>query len=274
MIRYGAAVIGALFIAGSVHAQAPTPAGTEIVIGGTGAALGSMALLAAAYRVHHPEVTITLLPSLGSSGGIRALVGNSVDLALSARPLNEAETAQGAIGRPYATTPLVLVTPPNTAVTGLSLTELAAIYTGITTNWPDGSQIRVVLRPASETDTILLRQLSPAMDAAVELALARVGLLTAATDQENADTLERLPGGLGVSTLGQILSENRRLKIIAVDGVVPSAQLVADGAYPFVKTLFAVTTGTVRPAVLDFLAFIASEEGRAILWVTGHVPAE
>jgi hypothetical protein len=91
-------------------------------------------------------------------------------------------------------------------------------------HWPDGGVIWVVMRPASETDTQLLRTLSDAMAVAIDLALDRCGLISATNDQENAETLETLYGSIGLVALGQIKTEGRKLEILTLDGKVPEVQ--------------------------------------------------
>lgn len=46
---------------------------TILTVGGTGSGLGFMRLLGTSYNALHPEVDVRVLPSLGTSGGIRAV---------------------------------------------------------------------------------------------------------------------------------------------------------------------------------------------------------
>jgi phosphate transport system substrate-binding protein len=57
----------------------------KIRIGGTGTARAAMKLLGQQFRKKHPDITIIVLPSLGSSGGIKALSGK-LDVTLSSGP--------------------------------------------------------------------------------------------------------------------------------------------------------------------------------------------
>ena len=195
-------------------------------IGGTGAALGGMSVLAEAYEARNPGSTIVVLPSLGSSGGIKALVAQAIDLSVSARPLKDKEIAAGAVAKVYARTQLVFATTRGTEATGVTTEQLEQIYTGTTTQWPDGGIIRLVMRPAAESDTRILRGLSAALDHAVGLALERPGLVSATNDQDNAEMLERLEGSLGMIAMGQIKTERRRLKVLMLDGQDPNLSLI------------------------------------------------
>lgn len=243
-------------------------------VGGTGVALGGMRMLGDAFAADRPGTTVDVLPSLGSTGGIDALLAGVVDVAVSSRALKDEERAAGAEGQTYARTPLAIVAAPGTPVDAITTAELEAIYDGSMTQWPDGATIRVVLRPETETDTLLLRSLSPEMDRAMDAAYARQGLVVASNDQENADTLEDLPGSIGVVALGQLTTEGRGLRVLALDGVRPSAALAADGGYGFAKELLMVLRPDSSPLARDFAAFVRSPEGRAILSQTDHVPVE
>ena len=186
-------------------AFSPAHAAETLRIGGTGSALGGMQRLADAFKSQHPDIDVIVLPSLGSGGGIKALIAGKIELGISARPLNAEETAAGLVEREYARTPLVFATRLDTAADGVTLAQLAAAYRGDLATWPDGSRLRLVMRPASEADTAFLRTLSPEMDKAVDAAISRDDLFVAINDQDNAKALEDIRGSLGVISVGQML---------------------------------------------------------------------
>jgi phosphate transport system substrate-binding protein len=260
---------GALLATG---ASQPARAGAPIRIGGTGSALAAIGLLAERYREENPEAVVQVLPSLGTTGGIRALQAGAIDLALTARLLNDAERAAGLRGRIYARTPLVFVSNPATGVTGVSSGDVVQIYAGELTDWPNGVPIRLIRRPATEADWDLLRGLSPSMAQAVGLAMERPGLVTAATDQDNAEAIEKLRGSFGLSALGQILAERRRVSVLALDGVEPSLERLAAGDWRLVRSLHLVTGEKSPPEAAAFLAFVLSTKAGEVLARYGHVP--
>jgi phosphate transport system substrate-binding protein len=133
----------------------------------------------------------------------------------------------------------------------------------------------LVLRPESEIDTVILKQISPEMNEAVKTALSRRGMIMAMTNQESDDLVETITGSLGVSTLSQIISEKRSSKIISFNGVTPSVRTPADGTYPFVKPFYMVTPSMTSAPVQRFIDFVRSPTGRQILLENGHwVPEE
>ena len=98
----------------------PCAAAEQVMIGGTGNALGSMQLIADAFRKQNPDVQITVLPSLGSAGAIKAVLKRALDVALSARPLEDDERNLVNCFE-YARTPLVFAVPLKSKVTAITL---------------------------------------------------------------------------------------------------------------------------------------------------------
>ncbi|MBI5739651.1 MAG: substrate-binding domain-containing protein [Nitrospirae bacterium] len=244
----------------------------EIIIGGTGSALGSMAELSEAFQKRNPGVSVKILPSLGSGGGIKAAIDCVIDIGIISRPLKEEELRQGVVDIEYAVTPFVFVTSKKTEGLNFTLRDIAGIYSGEIKTWPDGSPVRLILRPASDSDTLMLKGMSPEMDRAVGKALLQEGMIIAPTDQDSAGTAERVSGSLGTSTLSLIISEKRRLNMLSLNGVAPGVKSLSDGAYPFYKKLFLVTGPKAAPAAKKFIEFIKSGEGSAILSRTGYLP--
>lgn len=179
----------------------------ELKLGGTGAALGSMQLLAQAYARTRPELRLSVLPSMGSGGGIKAVLAGAIQVALSSRPLSAAEVQAGAVAVEYGRTPFVFATAVGNPVAGITSQNLVDFYAGKADTWPDGSKLRLVLRPIGDSDSETIKAISPAMRDAKDLAEQRKGMVFAVTDQETASALEKIPGALGPSTLALLLSE-------------------------------------------------------------------
>lgn len=241
----------------------------DLKIGGTGAALGTMRLMAQAYA-KTSDATITVLPSMGSGGGIKALLAGAVQVGVSSRPLSEAESKAGAVAVEYGRSPFVFATSAAAKATGLTTQDLVNLYAGSVDVWPDGSKTRLVLRPIGDSDSEMIKNISPAMREAKTAAEQRVGMIFTITDQETASAIEKIPGAVGPATLALLLSEKRALKALAWNGVVPSASSIADGSYPLYKQMLIVTGPKATPEAHNFVAFVRSAAGREILQQTGH----
>jgi phosphate transport system substrate-binding protein len=254
-------------------AAAPGAGAAEVLrISGTGTALGSLRELVPGFERLNPGVIVKLLPSVGSGGAIRAVSEGALDIGVSGRALLPGERSSGLVELPYARTPFVFAAGPRVAATGLTAAQLARIYRGELTSWENGERIRLVLRPHADVDTMFIRAISPELDAAMEQALGREGLLLAATNQDCDELLARTPGSLGPTTLSQLLTEAQVLRPLAWEGVVPSVRALASGAYPLAKTLRLVLPSRPTRGALRFLAWLRSPAGRELLERTGNLP--
>jgi phosphate transport system substrate-binding protein len=227
-----------------------------------------MQLLAHAYAKAAPsETKIVVLPSMGSGGGIKAVLAGAIQIGVSARPLSEAESKAGAVAFEYGRTPFVFATAVANKTAAITTQNVIDFYAGTVDQWPDGSKLRLVLRRVGDTDT---KSMPEAMRAAKSVAERRKGMVLASTDQDMATSIERIPGALGPSTLALLLSEKRALKALALDGVVPSAQTLANGSYPLYKELLLVTGPKTPPEARAFVTFVGSAAGRKVLEQTGY----
>jgi phosphate transport system substrate-binding protein len=239
--------------------------------GGIGASTAMLPPLFAVFN-RNSEHKLEVIPALGSSGGLRAAADGVLDIAMSGRAIKPDEEAQGLTQALAVRTPFVLVTSRSHPA-GQKSADVANLYMSPKAAWPDGSPIRIILRPVSDSDTPALRAMFPGMVPALEAAHKRSDIPTAATDQDNADLAERILGSLTTSTLTQIQMERRKLSIIPIDGIEPSLENLEHGAYPFAKTLYFILPAKKNPVAERFIAFLKTPEGQAALAATGNLPA-
>jgi phosphate transport system substrate-binding protein len=260
-------VLGLLLPTGS-HAA-------TLKIGGTGAALGTMKILADAFMRKHPDVSIEVPGSLGSRGGIKAVIAGALDIGLSSRPLKTRERNAGVAEIHYATTPFVLVSSLGNSnpVPSLSSQELVRIFSGAPALWDDGTPVRIILRNRKDTSTKILISAFEGMDIALASARAIPGITVAPTEQDNMDLAERMPGALTTSSLTLVLAERRSVTPIAIDGVAPTVENLANGSYRLIKNFYLVTGPKVSRLALQFIRFVRSAKGTAILKATGNLAA-
>ncbi len=241
-------------------------------VSGTGTALGAMRRLSGAFEKANPGHRVVVLPSVGSSGAVKAVAHGALDVGLSGRPLGPEEQALGLVASPYARTPFVFAVGPRSGITAITARELVRIYRGELQTWPSGERVRVVLRPRTDLDDRIVRSISANVAAAVEVAHGREGMLTAISNQECEEILTHTPGSIGPTTLTQLRTEGDTLTPLAWEGAAPTVSNLASGAYPLVKTLLVVTRTSPSPAIRRFLDFLGSPEARKILEQTGNIP--
>ena len=211
-----------------------------IKIGGTGFGLGVMKLLTQSFESTHPGEGVEVIPSLGSSGGIKALLHGALDIAVSGRPLKPTESGKGIEATAFTRTPFIFIVNKSVTKEGITLHELEEIFSGQMLSWPDGARIRPVLRPNADTVTKMVRGLSSGMDQAVTRAMSREGMILAITDQESAQVVEKTPGALAAGTLTQVYSEKRQVNILSLNGIAPSVKTLGEDAYPLSLSLYLV----------------------------------
>ena len=245
---------------------------TTLVAGGTGSGLGILKVLGKHYSTLHPEMTINVSPSLGSTGGIRALQAGAIDLAISSRSLKEQEK-ENLQELPLGSSPLVFAVHPDTPIHDMTFRLAAGIYSGAISTWPDGRQIRRFLRPESDTDWLLMRRVSDEMAKALDIAQKTQGLYLAVTDADAVSSLEQVTGSFGPTTLAMVLAEKRKVQLLSLTGRQP-ADVGVDPGYPMLKTFWLIIRSDARPGILAFIAFIASPEGKKIVSELGIMPAE
>jgi phosphate transport system substrate-binding protein len=251
----------------------PARSGEELRLGGTGTALGTMRELAAAYMRAHPGSTVTVLPSIGSGGAIKAAAAGAIDVGLTGRRLEADERGLAVRELEYARTPLVFIAGPKVGIENLTTAELVRIYRGELERWPGGERVRLVMRPRVDVDHEHLRALSPEMAAALEAAFSREGMLSASTNQECNEIVARTPGAIGPSSLTQVITEPLPVKVLAWNGVAPTVENVARGKYPVTKPLYVIVRPAPSAAVRSFLVFLSSAEARSIIARTGNLPS-
>lgn len=258
------------FVAAILLLVAACQAAAEAIkVGGSGAGLSIIRLLADGFAKEAPDFRATIVPNLGSSGGVKALAAGAIDLAVTSRPMRENERALGLSQLELGRTPFLFAVSASSKVATVTTRQLADIYAGKLTSWPDGSPIRIVLRPASDVDSEIVKGISPELGQALSLAERRPGVAFSVTDQDAANDIERISGAIGPSSLVLLIGEKRPLRALKLDGIEPTLANIASGAYPHYKRLFFLAGAKHSATVQRFIAFGRSSAGRKLLAQSG-----
>lgn len=78
------------------------------------------------------------------------------------------------------------------------------------------------------------------------------------------------PGAIGYLSYGAL---DDSVRAVAVDGIPPTADTLADGTYPVMRTFYLTAPDQISPAAADFLRFIAGETGETTTRAAGFVPS-
>ncbi|OGW59441.1 MAG: hypothetical protein A2V83_05685 [Nitrospirae bacterium RBG_16_64_22] len=89
-------------------------------------------------------------------------------------------------------------------------------------------------------------------------------LFPAKTVGEEMDRVSRSPAAIG-SIVGSAIVDMTKVKVIRVNGILPTPESVANETYPFRRDLHLATAGKPEGALAQFIEFILSNEGQQIL---------
>lgn len=260
-----------LLLAGCLGLWMSSASATDsIQVGGTGGATALMARLGKLFT-QQTGVGVEVIPGLGSGGGINAAADGALDIAISGRPMSVAEQARGLTTTLTIRTPYVLATSQFTApnMTEAQIIEAFGLPKAL---WPDGTVIKLILRPRAESDNQVLTSLFPSMPAALDAARQRPDLPVAATDQDNAELAEKMPGSLIGTTYTQVTMEERNLRLIKINDITPSMETFENGTYRYTKVFYVVHKKSASAAAEHFIQFLRDADGVRALRAAGCLP--
>lgn len=245
----------------------------ELVVGGTGSTSPLVEILFAEYAKQRPDVPLRLIaPPLGTNGALRAMAKGRVDVVFGGRPLDKEELAQFGQHFDLADTAFVMASSDGQRKGGFTLDEVAEVYEGRQTKWDNGAPIRLIMRGAFESDTLLLKSMSAKLDKALDVARNRPGMSGAVNDIETAVMLQKTKGSFGPTTLGLLTTLGLRLQLFSLNGVAPSTANIKSGKYPWHKKITIILPLKPSAEATDFVSFLRSDKGRELLLRNDYLP--
>lgn len=191
-----------------------------------------------------------LVPFSKTTASYRALMEGQSDLLLAAEPAQSIYEEKEQAGfewemEPFATDALVFVVNQDNPVDSVTADQLRQIYTGEITNWSQLGGDDVPITPFQRnaeagSQTLMLKLVmgdTPMLEPPTEqIILTMEGLVDAVRGYDN-DT-----GAIGYTVYYYANDMNmaQGLKLLAVDGVTPSADTIRSGEYPFLNPYYVV----------------------------------
>lgn len=225
-------------------------------------------LLKEEYIKTHPGIEMEIGAG-GSRVGIQAVQTGNADIGMASRDLKEGEQTEGMEAYQIAIDVLAMIVHPSNSMTDLSLEQLKDIYTGKITNWsevggPDLPILAAIRDVSSGTrgafDDIVLGDESP----------IETEENTHITAGEVQSRVIETPGAIGYVGFGHI--DDAEVKVISIDGVMPSPESAMDGSYKLKRPLLMLTGPLSRPQATEFIQYVLSDEGQQIVEADGWVP--
>ncbi len=239
---------------------------------------------AEAYAQVRPEVRISVTGG-GSGTGIAAMINGTVDIANASRQMKPEEVAEARangiepVEHVIAGDAIAVVVHPSNPVDGLSIAQLAAIFTGQVANWRQvGGQDRPIVLLSRESNSgtyvyFLERVVREGLKEDERLFSPDTLLMPSSEGISNE--VRQNPNAIGYDGLGYVTPDQKTLCVIDKAGdpcVLPAAETVQDGTYPIARPLFMYTAGEPTGAIREYLDWILGPEGQALVKELGFVP--
>lgn len=234
------------------YASAVQAASEQITIVGTGDGMSILDSIGTAFTQDNPDAVISVPPSIGSGGGVKAVGADKYAVGRVAREIKDKEKHYGLSYLPVARIPVVFFVNKSAGVSDLTAQQVGDIYSGKITNWSEvggnDGKIRVVRRGDGDSSLKVLRKTFPGFGDVVFTKRAKETLTT----QENIETVASKAGTIGFGPYADALGAN--VRILTVGGVSAT-----DAGYPSTGVLALIykepsNTGNVA----KFLAFASS----------------
>lgn len=273
--RTGLLRILSLTCLGVVLAGCPASKTEKVVIRGSNT-IGEdlVPRIIAEYRKEHPQTTFDL-EFKGTMYGFGALMAGLCDIAAASREANMNELGlardrgaelNGAVIGSYAVAVIVNASNPLTNMTPAQVRDL---FTGVVQNWkevggPDAPVHLVIRDPISGT-YLGFREL------AMENKPYALNVKTFTSYADIVQAVAKDPNGIGYSSFE--LAKKSGARGVSIGGVPPVVFLVNKGEYPYARVLRLHTNKAKEaPAARDFIEFVLSPRGQAIVEQIGDVP--
>ena len=237
------------------------------------------------YRKIHPDCAVAVSGG-GSGTGIAAMINGTVDIANSSREMKEREMK---MARDNGTEPvpfivgydaLAVFVHKDNPIESITIEELAAIYGegGEITRW---SQLGITVPGAVRDEMVRVSRQNNSGTYAYfrEAVLGRegnykLGSLDMHGSKDVVELVQNTRSAIGYSGLAYA-TDHVKVVPVSVSGgapVVPTVESAGDRTYPIARPLFMYTVGAPEGAVKEYMDWILSDEGQAILLRKGYAP--
>jgi phosphate transport system substrate-binding protein len=219
--------------------------------------------LAEKYMGAHTNVTINV-EQTGSGPGVTSCGDGSADLGMASRALKDEEktqypTMQATV---LCTDGVAIVVSKDNPVTSLTAEQVKKIYTGEITDWSEvgGTAGRVTLytrESTSGTREAFQNFFLGKDDKGEQIEIDETLCIVATSNGEVGTDVENDATGIGYMSLG--LVPNYNLTGVAIDGVEPTIDNLASGAYTYSRPFNLLTLGEPAGELKAFIDYCKSD---------------
>lgn len=221
------------------------------------------------------------IPKVGGCGdSSNGLVDGTLHAGAFCCPLNKDETGKlglmdvGGVGRDA----IVFLVNKENPITGLTTQQLRDIFQGRITNWKEVGGNDAPIQPYAHImcggrEEVMRQYLVGVRDTKSGIVGIDNGLWApnVINIKDETDVCKNVAGDPnGIAPVSRSMVEDT-VKVIAVDGVMPASEAIADESYPVVRYLHMGTRGIPDGATKLFIEFLKSDEGQQLLAKEGKI---
>jgi phosphate transport system substrate-binding protein len=229
--------------------------------------------LAEEFKAQHPDTTFNIAAE-GSTTGIAAIIDGTAQIGMASRPTKPEEIAAAkAKGVTFKETIVaydgiaVIVNSAN-PVKSLTKKQVEQIFTGDSSDWSavggSGGKISIYTRNTSSGTYSEFKEL-----AMKKRDYAPDSQKLAGNEQIASEVSKNLNG---VGYVGLAYTKASGIKVVAIDGAMPSKESVLAKSYPYARPTFYYTNGEPSGLAKQFVDFTLSDAGQKIVEQVGFVP--
>src|SRR5882762_6041151 len=229
--------------------------------------------LAEHFKAEHAGTTFDIAAE-GSTTGIAAIIDGTAEIGMSSRRAKSSEvgaaTAKGRNLKPtiVAYDGIAVIVNAGNSVKALTKKQVEQIFTGEVTDWSavggSGGKISIYTRNTSSGTYSDFKEL------AMKKRDYAGGSQKMAGNEQIAAEVGKNPNGVGY--VGLAYTKAGGIKVMPIDGVLPSTQTVHAKTYPYARPTFYYTNGEPTGLAKQFLDFTISAAGQKIAAQVGFVP--
>jgi len=239
------------------------------------------------YRNVDPSVSIAVTGG-GSGTGIASLINGTANIANASRSMKEDEIEDARandiepVEHVVAIDALAIIVNLENPVSELSIDQLSDIFTGRITNWKDvgGNDAEIILvsrETNSGTHVYFLEEVVRRGQKEIDDIFAPQTLLMPSSVGITSE-VRRNANAIGYDGLGYVDPAHEKILAIAVEAespfVMPSTETAKEGTYPLSRDLYMYTAGEPQNVIAEYLDWIMSPVGQAIVESLGFIPLE
>ena len=237
-----------------LHGEEPP---RKIVVGGAQSITPLAEQFSAQFRNGHPGVEVEIRRA-NSNYAVEAVRGGQIHIGLVTRSLNGAEKADLRV-ESMGHDAMILLSYPRNSVAGVTLKQLRNIYLGKTINWREvGGENKGIVPLTREKGSALHSIFIDRLYGKGFNGREKAFILRANKDKI-LRTIKRVRGSLGYGIVNMEEAQAQGIKVLAIDGKLPTTTNVNEEIYPFTRPQLLIakagTNGAVRDWIADFVKF-------------------